>query len=94
MCDRRRVVRGEGWGWGFWKEMVPDGSDGSFGLLAPGKGFGNPKGANNDKSLLSVDEYWQDAAANFARIRTLYQSQNVTVAAMQIAEKKVWAHRS
>lgn len=29
-----------------------------------------------------------------ARVRTLYQSQNVTMAAMQIAEKKVWAHRS
>ena len=28
------------------------------------------------------------------RVRPLYQSQNVTMAAMQIAEKKVWAHRS
>jgi hypothetical protein len=28
------------------------------------------------------------------RLRTHYPSQNVTVAAMQIAEKKVWAQRS
>lgn len=37
MCDRRRTVRGEGWGWGFWKGMVSDGSDESFGLVPPGK---------------------------------------------------------
>ena len=29
-----------------------------------------------------------------SRLRTLYQSQKVTVAAMQMAEKKVWAQRS
>ena len=28
------------------------------------------------------------------RVRTHYGSQNVTVAAMQMAEKKVWAQRS
>jgi hypothetical protein len=34
------------------------------------------------------------ATAVRSRVRTLYQSQKVTVAAMQMAEKKVWAHRS
>ena len=29
-----------------------------------------------------------------ARLRTLYHSQKVMVAAMQMAEKKVWAQRS
>ena len=33
-------------------------------------------------------------AGVFARLRTLYQSQNVTAAAMQMAEKKVCAQRS
>ena len=31
---------------------------------------------------------------NLARLRTHCQSQKMTVAAMQMAEKKVWAHRS
>jgi len=33
-------------------------------------------------------------AAKTTRLRTHYPSQNMTVAAMQMAEKQVWAHRS
>jgi hypothetical protein len=34
------------------------------------------------------------ASAPWSRLRTHDRSQKVTVAAMQMAEKKVWAHRS
>jgi hypothetical protein len=35
-----------------------------------------------------------ESRASAARVRTLYHSQKVIAAAMQIAEKKVWAQRS
>ena len=39
-------------------------------------------------------KYWVREASGATRVRTLYHSQKVTVAAMQIAEKKVCAQRS
>ncbi len=51
-----------------------------------------------DESILSCRqsdiETTAAVSSDLARLRTHNQSQKMTVAAMQIAEKKVWAHRS
>ena len=70
---------------------------------------GQPRAKSKLRPWVASSEPWYTALMPFlqrsahsfpklrgshARVRTHYRSQKVTVAAMQMAEKKVWAHLS